>query len=176
MTTPITTNRSTLDQRLAFLARRDQTPLEINAAGEARGFVQLALQEIEREVALLAAEAQQTSTDFWIAVREGRAELPKDQRTYIGTRVRLVNGSLSIEWYRNAVSINSTGGVKNVISRRIKKGTSYTYPKTAFEKEPQWVREVIDAAEKRYACIRERAAILTQIKRELRKYEKLIED
>lgn len=170
------TERSTLEQRLTFLAEKGGSTQEIDAQAEAKEFVRLTMSEVEREVALLAVDAQQTATAFWSVATEGRTDTPKDQRSYLGTRVRIINGSLNIEWYRNAVSIHPGGEVKSVISHRIKKGTDYAYPKTTFSKEPEWIKEVVEIAEKRYARIRERAAILTKIKRSLREYSKLIEE
>lgn len=169
------TERTTLTQRLTFLAEKDASEHDISAQAEARVYVRTAMSEVEREVALLAVDAQQTATAFWNLAISGRKDAPKEQRSYLGTRVRIINGSLNIEWYRNSVSMNADGTVKNVLSNRIKKGTDFSYPKSVFAKEPEWIKETVEIAEKRYSKIRERAAILTKIKRNLREYEKLIE-
>ncbi len=167
--------RSDLSTRLSCLAERAEGAIEIDAQHEAQEFVRVALLEIESEIALLAVDAQQTATAFWTVAKEGRNSVSKDQRSYLGTRVRLISGSLSIEWYRNGVSLGPDGKVKNLISKRIRKGMSFAYPKGSFDSEPQWIREVVIEAEKRYACIRERAAILSQMKRSLKRYAKLID-
>lgn len=169
------TERTTLTQRLTYLEEKDGSHLHIDAPTEARIYVRTAIAEVEREVALLAAEAQQTATAFWALAISSRKNTPEGQRSYLGTRVRMIKGTLSIEWYRNGVSFNVDGTVKSVLSRRINKGTDFSYPKSAFAREPEWIKETIEIAEKRYSKIRERAAILTKIKRNLRAYEKLIE-
>lgn len=169
------TERTTLAQRLTYLEEKDASPFDLDAPAEARIYVRTALAEVEREVALLAAEAQQTATAFWSFAIDARKDSPEGKRSYLGTRVRIIKGSLSIEWYRNGVSFNADGTVKSVLSKRINKGTDFSYPKSSFAKEPEWIKESVEIAEKRYSKIRERAAILTKIKRNLRAYEKLIE-
>lgn len=169
------TERTTLTQRLTYLEEKDRSDLDIDAPTEARIYVRTAISEVEREVALLAAEAQQTATAFWSLAISARKDVPDNKRSFLGTRVRMIKGTLSIEWYRNGVSFNADGTVKSVLSKRINKGTSCSYPKSAFSKEPEWIKESVEIAEKRYSKIRERAAILTRIKRNLRAYEKLIE-
>ena len=169
------TERTTLTQRLAYLAEKDASQLDIDAPTEARIYVRTAIAEVEREVALLAAEAQQIASAFWGLAISARKDIPDGKRSYLGTRVRMINGTLSIEWYRNGISFNSDGTVKSVLSKRINKGLGCSYSKSAFAKEPEWIKESVEIAEKRYSKIRERAAMLTKIKRNLRAYEKLIE-
>jgi hypothetical protein len=169
------TERTTLTQRLTYLSEKDSSQLDIDAPTEARIYVRTAMAEVEREVALLAAEAQQVASAFWSLAISARKDVPGDKRSFLGTRVRMIKGTLSIEWYRNGVSFNVDGTVKSVLSKRINKGISCSYPKSAFTKEPEWIKESVEIAENKYSKIRERAAILTKIKRNLRAYDKLIE-
>lgn len=168
--------RSTLEDRLSILNSKGAgSAPEIDYEGDAAAFVQLMQAEIDSEVALLAAEAQETVNQFWELIKDRRSSTEnKDDKTFLGVRVRLVKGTLSIEWFRNVILFDANKKTKGVISNRLKKGLSSSYPKSSFASEPEWLRPVIASCEEKFTAIRERAAILTQMKRELRKYEKLL--
>ena len=122
---------------------------------------------------VLVAEAKQWCARFYSAHKNLRDVEHKEGRGFFGTRVRRIDNSLSIVWYRNRL-VNTKQGVKTY-SNHLKKGQGFRYPKSAFRGAKKWEMEIIEAAEDRYALIRERWSNLTVILRELDKLRRSFE-
>ena len=122
---------------------------------------------------VLVAEAKQWCARFYSAHKNLRDVEHKEGRGFFGTRVRRIDNSLSIVWYRNRL-VNTKQGVKTY-SNHLKKGQGFRYPKSAFRGAKKWEMEIIEAAEDRYALIRERWSYLTVISRELSKLRTSLE-
>ena len=93
----------------------------------------------------------------------------------MGTRVRILNGSLQMEWFRNRTRPDQGAG-KQVFSTHLKKGKGYRYSDSLFKKEPKWARDAIKLVEDRYELLRKRAAILSAMRKNLRDYEQLLDE
>lgn len=156
----------------ALQARQDLRDLGLDAQVEAQAFARQASEQIDRQVLVLALQAQLTASAFWSATEAFRSLPEKTERSFLGCRVRVVNGSLSIEWYRNAIFKPPGAQSKRVLSSYIKKGAGTRYPKTSFAKEPEWAKKLVELAEDDFQAIRERAAALTKMRRALREFEK----
>ena len=91
-----------------------------------------------------------------------------------GTRVKIISGTLSIEWYENRIVTDKLTGKKKIYSDYIKKGTGVDkYSMRCFKTSLDWEKEVIEIVENKYAILRKRARILTKIKENIRQYELL---
>lgn len=124
-------------------------------------------QQVEKARDILTAEARQCCAHYHLAHKDSRSLESKEGRGFFGTRVRRVDGSLSMIWYRNRI-VNTKQGPKTY-SNHLKKGQGFRYPKSAFRGAKKWEMEIIEATEDRYALIRERWSYLTVILRELSK-------
>lgn len=143
-------------------------------------FIQTQLEQIEKMQKhveefrdVLVAEAKQWCARFYSAHKILRDVEHKEGRGFFGTRVRRIDNSLSIVWYRNRL-VNTKQGVKTY-SNHLKKGQGFRYPKSAFRGAKKWEMEIIEATEDRYALIRERWSNLTVILRELDKLRRSFE-
>lgn len=128
---------------------------------------------VEHELKILALEGKKYSDGFW--AESEQAKLEKLANCYIGTRVRLLKGTVSLEWYRNTTRpAMGEGKPKQVFSKYLPRGASARYPTRYFEREPQWAKNAITFVEDGYEKIRKRVEVLQNIRREMRKYEKLV--
>lgn len=163
-------------------ATKDSTEREFLSdeifAGASERFVRTLLDEIDQEFHVLVTQARRLADAYWRFNRMTREEGGKENQGYFGTRVRVIKKTLSIEWFINTTYIDkeSPDGKRKVnsdyISRGNKKG-SWTYPPSAFRRAKDWEREAIEDLEPQYGVIRERAAKLTLLRREILKYVKL---
>nr|WP_240733400.1 conjugative transfer protein MobI(A/C) [Edwardsiella piscicida] len=127
----------------------------------------------DREFAVLALEAQLEADSYWDMHREARAEARGNEQGRVGTRVRIIGVSLSLEWYYNRFFDAVLGQKKKVLSTYISKGPGTSHSMSHFKKEPQWAQELIEHVESRYTPIRQRAAALSKIRKAVREYERL---
>ncbi len=110
---------------------------------------------------------------FWDVNQAHRdaAEIEGQQR--IGTRVRVVNKTLSMEWYRNRFAPGD-GSKKSVFSTHLSRGKGLRYHRSLFQDEPDWSREVVEYTENVYANERLKLSILKEIRKHIKRYERLI--
>lgn len=146
---------------------------------EAREFIDDLRRRLDKELVVLAVEAQQQADMYWAANKSAREEAGPDEQGRVGTRVRLLHNSLVAEWYRNRFVkpelSGVSGGKMKVFSTYLRKGTAFRYPKHYFKKEPLWAQEVIELVENRYVLLRQRANVLSKIRRALAEYERLVD-
>lgn len=138
-----------------------------------RGFIADSLRHLETELQALVLDAQKAADAFWATVEEARQDGEKPG--FLGTRVRLKNGTLEAVWYRNRFysGPKEKGEKARFFSDHIRKGSGPSYPKATFNKCPAWERQVCEMVEARYTNLRERAALLTNMRTSLRVYERL---
>jgi hypothetical protein len=143
---------------------------------EGRVFIAELRERIEKELAVIAVDAQRQADMYWAANKSAIEEAGPDKQGRVGTRVRLLNNSLVAEWYRNRfIKPELNGGKVKVFSTYLRKGGAFRYPKHYFKKEPQWAQEVIELVENRYVLLRQRANVLSKIRRALAEYERLVD-
>lgn len=147
---------------------------EIDFEAVAKSFMLSTAEGVEAQLLLLALEADVIAANFHQTSLTARKEMPKEQQTYLGCRVRIKDSSLEISWHRNNVipKEKSKSNIR-VLSKHIRKGKSDTYDMSAFQREPTWVQAVIADAEKTFAKLRSRAKILTKIRKAIREYDSL---
>lgn len=130
-------------------------------------------EEITSHKVRLLQEAQELSTIFTEASKAVAASKLYGQQTLIGTRVRVVGGSLTCEWFRkNFVSSKDNPyGKKKVFSTYLRLGKGGRYSHTLFRREPEWARTLIESIEEQYSLLRKQWKSLTLMERELRRFE-----
>lgn len=142
---------------------------------EEREFVAKVRDPISHLLQVIALSARQSGDIYWVTNKMTREEGLPEEQCRVGTRVRLVNGNLVAEWYRNRFITDPAASKKTVLSTHLKKGKGFKYSMANFAKEPEWAKQVIQEVEDQYALHRQRAAVLSDIKRSLNEYEKLLE-
>lgn len=141
---------------------------------ESREFIRTVKTVLEHELLVSAVDARKQADYYWEGNESAREEGLAEDLSFVGTRVRILNGSLQMEWFRNRVRPDQGAG-KQVFSTHLKKGNGYRYSDTYFKKEPKWARDAIKLVEDRYELLRRRTAILSAMKKNLRDYEKLLD-
>lgn len=136
-----------------------------------RGFVTTSRELLDREIAVLAVEAQQEADAYWAAHRSACED---GEQGRVGTRVRIIGTSLTAVWYRNRFVDQGAGEKKRVFSTHIKKGVGDGYSMAHFKGEPDWARYMIKSVESKYVVLRRRAAALGKVRRALAEYERLL--
>ncbi len=125
---------------------------------------------------MLEEESREFIPDYyWEGNESAREEGVAEELSFVGTRVRILNGSLQMEWFRNRTRPDQGAG-KQVFSTHLKKGKGYRYSDSLFKKEPKWARDAIKEVEDRYELLRRRAAILSSMRKNLRDYEQLLNE
>lgn len=147
------------------------SPIKLDMEQESREFLCTVRSAIEHELLVTAVVGRDVADSWWTLSRHSMT-MSETEPTYLGTRVRIKNGSLQCEWFRN--SVRSEGSSKQVFSRYLPKGKGFRYPSHRFKKEPAWARELVEIVESDYEIVRKRASILSSITRALREYEALI--
>lgn len=139
-----------------------------------RDYIEAIRKLTEEEVYVLGVLAKQEAAVYWSANQEARQTNDPNEQCYVGTRARIIRGSLVMEWFRSRIF--KKDGKKQVLSTSIKKGVGDSLPMSHFKKEPAWAQEVIGIVERRYTQIRRRSAALAKLKRALNEYERLTND
>lgn len=142
---------------------------------ESREFIRNARTLLEHELLVNAVDARKQADYYWEANESAREEGVAEDLSFVGTRVRIINGSLQMEWFRNRTRPDQGAG-KQVFSTHLKKGKGFRYSESLFKKEPKWAREAITVVENRYELVRKRTAILSAIRKNLRDYEQLLNE
>lgn len=142
---------------------------------ESREFIRNTRTLLEHELLVNAVDARKQADYYWEANESAREEGVAEDLSFVGTRVRIINGSLQMEWFRNRTRPDQGAG-KQVFSTHLKKGKGFRYSESLFKKEPKWAREAITVVENRYELVRKRTAILSAIRKNLRDYEQLLNE
>lgn len=141
-----------------------------------RGFIEALSGHLEIERAMIALNASKWADYYWDANYAAQEGNDKSQYCYIGTRVRVINDSASMEWFRNRSLPNTSNSNKRkVISTYIPKGKSHRYSRKLFTREPGWAVETINYVEDHYALCRKRNTVLSEMRRCLREYKQIID-
>lgn len=140
---------------------------------ESREFIRTARTLLEHELLVSAVDARKQADYYWEGNESAREEGVAEELSFVGTRVRILNGSLQMEWFRNRTRPDQGAG-KQVFSTHLKKGKGYRYSDSLFKNEPKWARDAIKLVEDRYELLRKRAAILSAMRKNLRDYEQLL--
>ncbi|MFH7585790.1 conjugative transfer protein MobI(A/C) [Oceanimonas smirnovii] len=132
---------------------------------------------IERERMLAAVTAKICSDKYWQANLAAREEGSTEEPCYYGTRVRFKDNSFYAEWFYNTTRPEISHSMpKKTFSKHIRKGRGYRYHRSSFNKAPSWIKPIIEDVEDNYALVRQRIEKLKIIQRELRDYERLLEE
>lgn len=142
---------------------------------ESREFIRTARTLLEHELLVSAVDARKQADYYWEGNVSAREDGVAEELSFVGTRVRILNGSLQMEWFRNRTRPDQGAG-KQVFSTHLKKGKGYRYSDSLFKKEPKWARDAIKLVEDRYELLRKRAAILSAMRKNLRDYERLLDE
>lgn len=128
---------------------------------------------VEYETNILMLEGRHQCNRWWDAFREN-IDKKNPENSYLGTRVRIIGGSLVFEWHKrkvrkgNAVSSSSSG----YQAIYLKKGKGDRYSDRIFSSEPEWAQVLGKDIEDNYEILRERAKKLGMIKRAINSYSK----
>lgn len=160
-------NRDAEDERSIFTDQRLEE--------ESREFICSVRALLETELLVSAVDARKEADGYWGANESAREEGIAEDLSFVGTRVRILNGSLQMEWFRNRTRPDQGAG-KQVFSTHLKKGKGFRYSDSHFKKEPKWARDAIKKTEDRYELLRKRAAILSSMRKKVREYEKLLDE
>jgi hypothetical protein len=132
---------------------------------------------VEQELQTITLQARKYADAFWDANEAAREEGDPSSVCYIGTRIRVKQGTLQLEWFKNRTRPDrGASKPKQVFSTYLKKGKGFRYSDQTFNKEPQWAQEEIQITEDTYALLRRRAALLTILKKTLRDYSALADE
>jgi hypothetical protein len=96
--------------------------VDIDFEAAAKTFMLSTAEGVEAQLLLLALEADVIAANFHQTSLTARKEMPKEQQTYLGCRVRIKDSSLEISWHRNNVipKEKSKSSIR-VLSKHIKK-------------------------------------------------------
>lgn len=128
---------------------------------------QLAL--LERQLNVITVEGMRHANCFW---EEVHYVLEEDSSAIccIGTRVRLHQGSFEAVWYRNKFVKCPNGGKSRVFSKHIPKPYGKHYRMSQFKgKYDGPFLELVEYIESKYRRLRERAAIISETRRGVKK-------
>ncbi len=152
--------------------RADLSLEECNEASDQnRAAIQRAL---HTELLVVTTHARKLADSFWAMNHAMREENDPELQGYFGTRARLRDNTLSIDWYRNYFIRDKVTGKKRPISKHIAKGEGFRYSKRSFKGAKEWEQEVIEEVEDQYAMLRKRAHLLRTMRRALAEYDALM--
>lgn len=127
---------------------------------------------LDRQLRAVVVEGMWYAHSYWDDVRE-MLQADSGLLCCVGTRVRLHKGSFEALWYRNSFVKGAAGSKSRVFSTHIRKYRGMHYSMSQFQgKHDGPFRELIEITESRYRGLRERAAILTDVRRRLRVFER----
>lgn len=129
---------------------------------------------LHTELYVVTTHAKKLADGFWALNHAIREEGDASLIGYFGTRVRLRDNTLSIDWYRNYFIQDKATGRKRPMSKYIAKGEGHRYPKRAFKDAKEWEQEAIEQIEDQNALLRKRANLLRTMRRALADYEALM--
>lgn len=136
---------------------------------------QLRLQDaaLSRQLDVLVVEGMWYANSYWQDV-QFMLEEDSGLLCCVGTRVRLHRGSFEALWYRNSFVKSADGKSKSTVySQHIRKPRGMHYTMGQFKgKHDGPFLELIEITEKRYRGLRERAARITAVRRQLRVLER----
>ena len=152
--------------------RADLSLEECNEASDQnRAAIQRAL---HTELLVVTTHARKLADSFWAMNHAMREENDPELQGYFGTRARLRDNTLSIDWYRNYFIRDKVTGKKRPISKHIAKGEGFRYSKRSFKGAKEWEQEVIEEVEDQYAMLRKRAHLLRTMRRAMSEYQELM--
>ena len=129
--------------------------------------------------ALLAANAAEVASQFYLRAARERAERPRDEWGRLGVRVRAVRaarsapGAFAIEWFTRRW-VNRTGSRSQTFTHYIRRGTGDRYPRSALAAAAQpWELELAEALEERCAEVRRLARSVSRVRMAFRQHAKL---
>lgn len=129
---------------------------------------------IQKERHDLLLYARSLATAFEQANKVAMESRDPNSQCYIGTRVRLINKSISCEWYRKNFRPNK----KDPLGKRVMQSTYIRlnrqkgrYPEKLFASQPLWSQVIYQNIEKQYALIRKQSKVLTSLERLCESYE-----
>lgn len=129
---------------------------------------------LHTELLVVTTHARKLADSFWTMNHAMRDENDPELRGYFGTRARLRDNTLSIDWYRNYFVQDKATGRKRPLSKYIAKGEGFRYSRRSFKGAKDWEQEVIEEIEDQYAVLRKRAHLLRTMRRTLAEYELLM--
>lgn len=143
---------------------------------ESHTFIESVREMVTRETCVMGVRASRKSDFFWYAQEAAQEDGKPEEQCYMGTRVRLRNGTLSLDWYRNKFSTVTAqkGRQKKVFSTHIRKSTKQGHGNELLKGQPAWAVDIIGEVEKEYQRIRKQTEVLGKMKRLLRDYEALL--
>jgi len=154
--------------------RADLSLEECNEASDQnRAAIQRAL---HTELLVVTTHARKLADSFWAMNHAMREENDPELQGYFGTRARLRDNTLSIDWYRNYFIRDKVTGKKRPISKHIAKGEGFRYSNRSFKGAKEWEQEVIAEVEDQYAVLRKRAHLLRGMRRAMSEYQALMKE
>lgn len=175
-------NTSTIDYEKLIGRGKEKAELRISLSAEvfslnSANFVAEQLRLIDIELRSIVVEASRESDIYWATTLTSRDDYKGwENFCRIGTRVVFRKGTFSAEWFKNRYVSKGEGLPKDVFSTYLRKGKGFSCPASNFKSEPKWVQEQVAITDAKYARLREKAALLTSMRRALRVYERLSVD
>ncbi len=133
-------------------------------------------QLLEHEFYAAAAHARLICDAYWSNMQDELASGAEDAT--LQTRVRVIDGTLQAVWMRATGPARSGPSKGRYYAKQLPKGTASNnpnYSKATFTRCPSWEKELAEYVEGHYAKQRERAMILTQMRRLMRRYKKVVD-
>lgn len=131
---------------------------------------------LHTELLVVTSHARKLADSFWAMNHAMREENDPELQGYFGTRARLRDNTLSIDWYRNYFIRDKVTGKKRPISKHIAKGEGFRYSNRSFKGAKEWEQEVIAEVEDQYAVLRKRAHLLRTMRRAMSEYQALMKE
>lgn len=134
-----------------------------------------ALIEIDRglrhELLVLAVEAKKICDDFYLWLKQKNSLQREKDRCFLLLRWRLRDNSLTIDWNIQKIVKYPNSARPVIRSERIEPQNKFGYSVRQWGKFPAWVVPRVKSVEEELTRIRERAALLGDVRASLRLYK-----
>lgn len=140
-----------------------------------REWLEKTLEELESKVEGLRVEAKRVIDEYWAFHLTQNEKMALKERSVLGTRVKVTDGNMAIEWYRNQY-VPKKGGGWQPLSKYIRRGKGNRYAtRTLAAWAKDWELSLVLETEDRLAEIREQYACLSKTRFYLRKWLKILD-
>lgn len=138
-------------------------------------WIEQMLEEIEGKVEELRKEAKKIIDEYWtFHLRENEKKSLKN-KSILGTRVKVIEGNMAIEWYANRYVLKKDGGWQ-ALSKYLRRGKGNRYSSRTLKQHAKaWEIEFVLEIEDQLGDIREQYSCLSKTRYYLRRWQKALE-
>ena len=104
------------------------------SAEQTKEWIEKGLEDLENKVEELRAEAKEIIDGYW------SFHLAQNEQKPLGARVKVTDGNMAIEWYRNQYVLKKDGGWQ-ALSKYLRRDKGNRYSSRTFK---QWARSLSD--------------------------------